>query len=154
MKDKKPENYNIKKEKVSEGGIPISLSLEPTLEAEGADSAPSRIPQDKKRLLYISLLAVIIAVFISFIAKLLIYLIEFITNVSFYGNFWIEDVNPAENSLGLFVILIPAIGGLIIGFMALYGSAAIRGHGIPEAMEQILTNKSKIKPAITYLKPL
>lgn len=38
--------------------------------------------------------------------------------------------------------------------MALYGSKAIRGHGIPEAMEQILTNRSKIKPAITYLKPL
>ncbi len=38
--------------------------------------------------------------------------------------------------------------------MALYGSKAIRGHGIPEAMEQILTNNSKIKPSITYLKPL
>ena len=38
--------------------------------------------------------------------------------------------------------------------MALYGSKAIRGHGIPEAMEQILTNQSKIKPTITYLKPI
>ncbi|MEO5947845.1 MAG: chloride channel protein [Chitinophagaceae bacterium] len=38
--------------------------------------------------------------------------------------------------------------------MALYGSKAIRGHGIPEAMEQILTNQSKIKLTITYLKPL
>ncbi|MEJ7663877.1 MAG: chloride channel protein [Hymenobacter sp.] len=38
--------------------------------------------------------------------------------------------------------------------MAIYGSKAIRGHGIPEAMEQILTNQSRIKPAIMYLKPL
>lgn len=38
--------------------------------------------------------------------------------------------------------------------MALYGSKAIRGHGIPEAMEQVLVNQSKIKPAITYPKPL
>jgi H+/Cl- antiporter ClcA len=38
--------------------------------------------------------------------------------------------------------------------MALYGSKAIRGHGIPEAMEQILTNQSRIKPSITFLKPL
>jgi chloride channel protein, CIC family len=52
------------------------------------------------------------------------------------------------------VILIPVIGGVIVGLMALYGSKAIRGHGIPEAMEQILTNKSKIRPSITYLKPI
>ncbi|MEB0249820.1 chloride channel protein, partial [Mucilaginibacter sp. 5B2] len=38
--------------------------------------------------------------------------------------------------------------------MALYGSKAIRGHGIPEAMEQILTNQSRIKPSITLLKPI
>ena len=38
--------------------------------------------------------------------------------------------------------------------MALYGSKAIRGHGIPEAMEQILVNQSKIKPLITFLKPV
>ena len=53
-----------------------------------------------------------------------------------------------------FVVIIPVIGGIIVGLMALYGSKAIRGHGIPEAMEQILTNESKIKPTITYLKPL
>lgn len=132
-------------------GIPVSLSLKPAIEAE---NIKAKITPDKKRLLYISFLAVLIAVFVSFIAKLLIYLIDFITNVSFFGTFSLEENVPAENNLGLWVILIPAIGGVIIGFMALYGSKAIRGHGIPEAMEQILTNKSKIRPAITYLKPL
>lgn len=62
--------------------------------------------------------------------------------------------SPADNSLGIFVIAVPVIGGIIVGLMALYGSKAIRGHGIPEAMEQILTNQSKIKPTITYLKPI
>jgi H+/Cl- antiporter ClcA len=38
--------------------------------------------------------------------------------------------------------------------MAFYGSKAIRGHGIPEAMEQILVNESNIKPSITFLKPI
>ena len=52
------------------------------------------------------------------------------------------------------LLLVPVIGGVIVGLMALYGSKAIRGHGIPEAMEQILTNQSKIKPTITYLKPI
>ena len=50
-------------------------------------------------------------------------------------------------------MVIPAIGGVIVGVMALYGCKDIRGHGIPEAMEQILMNQSKIRPSITYLKP-
>lgn len=99
-------------------------------------------------------LAVVIAACISFIAKLLVYLINFVTNVSFHHRFSVAAVSPADNNYGLFVILVPVIGGVIVGLMALYGSKAIRGHGIPEAMEQILTNKSKIKPSITYLKPL
>jgi H+/Cl- antiporter ClcA len=46
------------------------------------------------------------------------------------------------------------IGALIVGLMARYGSKAIRGHGIPEAMEQVLTNRSKIPARMTFLKPL
>jgi H+/Cl- antiporter ClcA len=88
-------------------------------------------------------MAILVAIAISFIAKFLIYLIYFITNVSFYGKFSIEHITPADNTLGWWVVIIPAIGGVIVGFMALYGSKAIRGHGIPEAMEQILTNQSK-----------
>jgi CIC family chloride channel protein len=132
-------------------GIPISISLNPALEAENFQP---RKGENRKRLLVISCIAFVIAIFVSFIARLLVYLIDLLTNISFYGKFSLEHMSPATNSLGAFVIIIPAIGGLIVGFMALYGSKAIRGHGIPEAMEQILTNKSKIKPAITYLKPL
>ena len=139
------------KKNILNNGIPISISLNPTLEAE---NIRPQITQNKKRLLTIAALAVIIAVCISFIAKFLVYLIYLITHISFYGNFSFSHVTPAENSLGLWVILIPAVGGFIVGLMALYGSKAIRGHGIPEAMEQILTNQSKIKPTITYLKPI
>ncbi|MBB6499364.1 chloride channel protein [Pedobacter cryoconitis] len=108
----------------------------------------------KKRLLQISVLSVIVAAAISIIAKLLIYLINLVTNIAFYGSADINFHSPATNHLGLWVILIPAIGGILVGIMALYGSKAIRGHGIPEAMEQILINKSKIKPIITFLKPI
>lgn len=131
--------------------IPISVSLKENLEAENMQVNSIN---NKKRLFYISLLAVGIAVAISFIAKLLVHLISFITNVSFFGNVSMEDVSPAANTMGLWVIIVPVIGGVIVGLMALYGSKAIRGHGIPEAMEQILTNQSKIRPTITYLKPI
>jgi H+/Cl- antiporter ClcA len=132
-------------------GIPISISLKPTLEAE---NIRPHFSQNKKRLLTIASLAILVAVCISFIAKFLMDFLYFITNVSFYGKASFEYITPAGNFLGLWVIIIPAIGGLIVGIMALYGSKAIRGHGIPEAMEQILTNQSKIKPTITYLKPI
>ena len=131
--------------------IPISLALEENLNS--ADQAP-RLSSDKKRLFFISVLAVGIGMAISGISKLLIFLINLITNLSFHQQFSFLPSSPATNSLGLMVILLPVIGGLIVGLMALYGSKAIRGHGIPEAMEQVLTNKSRIRPSITYLKPI
>src|SRR5471032_2063263 len=62
--------------------------------------------------------------------------------------------SPAGNILGLWVIVIPVIGGLVIGLIARYGSEAIRGHGIPEAIEAILFGKSKMSPKVAVLKPL
>jgi len=112
------------------------------------------IDKQKLRILRISLLSVCVAIAICFIARFLILLIDLVTNIAFYGKFALENNSPANNHLGLWVILVPAIGGLVVGLMALYGSEAIRGHGIPEAMEQILTNQSKIKPSITFLKPI
>jgi chloride channel protein, CIC family len=131
--------------------IPISVSLEDNIVSEGFTT---HLFTDKKRLLFISLLAVLVGTAAGCIARLLVYLINFITNLSFHHKASFAFSTPATNTYGIFVIIIPVIGGILVGLMALYGSKAIRGHGIPEAMEQILTNKSKIRPSITYLKPL
>src|SRR5690606_37112938 len=64
------------------------------------------------------------------------------------------ESSPADNQLGLWVIGVPVVGALIIGVMARYGSSAIRGHGIPEAMEQVLFNQSRIPARVLFLKPL
>jgi H+/Cl- antiporter ClcA len=48
----------------------------------------------------------------------------------------------------------PLIGGIMIGFMAKYGSPKIKGHGIPEAMEAVLINRSRIQPRVAILKPI
>lgn len=132
-------------------GIPVSISLSPTLQRE---NVKPKKKLNKKRILILAVISVLIAISVSIIARLLVSLIDLFTNFAFYGNFSIEASTPIHHQYGVFVILVPVIGGLIVGLMALYGSKAIRGHGIPEAMEQILTNQSKIKPAITYLKPL
>lgn len=107
-----------------------------------------------KRVFYLSIQAVINAVFIGLLAKLLVVLISLITNMAFYGKFSTQLSSPAGNHLGLIVILVPIAGSLLVGLMARYGSKAIRGHGIPEAMEKIILEDSKIPPIITFLKPL
>lgn len=134
---------------------PNHIPISPILSSidNGAQSANEGL-QLKKRLLRISGLSVLVAIAISLIAKFLVVLINIVTNLSFYGSPDSAFRSPADNHLGLWVIVVPAIGGVLVGLMALYGSKAIRGHGIPEAMEQILTNQSRIKPSIAFLKPI
>ncbi len=129
--------------------IPISVSLDTT----PVDTLESQKQIVDKRVFYLSIQAIINAIIIGGIAKFLVLLIYLITNISFYGKFSFSSAT-ITNHLGLFIIIVPVIGGLIVGVMARFGSAAIRGHGIPEAMEQVLTNESKIKPIITFLKPI
>jgi H+/Cl- antiporter ClcA/CBS domain-containing protein len=62
--------------------------------------------------------------------------------------------SPDQHRLGYFVVLVPMIGGVIIGLMARYGSEKIRGHGIPEALEAILFGRSRMEPRVAVLKPL
>ncbi len=132
-------------------GIPISPLLNDLETAEGNIKNSFFL---KGRLIIICVYAVMVAMAISLIAKVLVSLINLVTNISFFGSFSLGFYSPAANNLGVWVIFIPAIGGILVGFMALYGSKAIRGHGIPEAMEQILVNESNIKPSITLLKPI
>jgi H+/Cl- antiporter ClcA/CBS domain-containing protein len=139
------------KRNILSNAIPISPLLE---ELETGEGHAKTTFHKKARLIRISVYAVIVAACISLIAKVLISLINLVTNISFYGTVDLRFHSPAGNHLGLWVIIVPAIGGVLVGLMALYGSKAIRGHGIPEAMEQILVNESNIKPSITFLKPI
>jgi chloride channel protein, CIC family len=132
--------------------VPVAPSLGPALATVNAAPADTRI---SRRVLFISALAIGIAVVAAFVAELLVRLIGLITNIAFFGKFAVPDSIPSAvgNHLGLWVVGVPVVGGVIVGFMARYGSSAIRGHGIPEAMEQVLYNQSRIPGRITFLKP-
>ena len=106
------------------------------------------------RVLPISGLAVCIGVFAAFVAWALLKLIGFFTNLFFFQRIDTSLVSPAGHHLGPFVVLVPVVGALVIGFMARYGSERIRGHGIPEALEAILINGSRVEPKVALLKPL
>lgn len=106
------------------------------------------------RLVTISFLAGGIGLLAGVIAFLLYKLIGLFTNIAFYGHVSARFVSAQHNQLGLWVIPIPVIGGLIVGVMAKYGSPKIKGHGIPEAMEAVLVNRSRIQPRVAILKPI
>lgn len=108
----------------------------------------------RRRILLVSILACIVSAASMLIAKLLLAGITLFTNLFYFQRFSLAEASPADNKIGIWAVFIPAIGGLIVGIMAKYGSASIRGHGIPEAMENILQKDSRIPRRITFLKPL
>jgi H+/Cl- antiporter ClcA len=107
-----------------------------------------------KRLILLSLMAVIIGALSAVVAEVLVWLIAVITNLAFYQSFSSVFQSPEHHRLGYLVIVVPVIGGLLIGLMARYGSEKIRGHGIPEALEAILFGRSRMSPKVAVLKPL
>jgi H+/Cl- antiporter ClcA/CBS domain-containing protein len=107
-----------------------------------------------KRILLLSLMAVVIGAISALVAKALVWLIAVITNLTFYQRLSSDFISPTNHHLGIFVIFAPVIGGLIIGLMARYGSEKIRGHGIPEALEAILFGRSRMDVKVAVLKPL
>lgn len=107
-----------------------------------------------KRVIGISAIAILIAIGVGFAARGFLVLIDLMTNLFFFFKWSSHPASPAGHHLGAWVILIPVAGGLLVGLMARYGSSAIRGHGIPEAMEQILFNQSRISPKVAFFKPL
>ena len=106
------------------------------------------------RLIRLSAFALVIGVMSTGGAILLLGAIRFFTNLFFFQTLSLAQRSPADSHLGAWVILVPVIGGLVVGLMARYGSDKIRGHGIPEAIEAILFGKSRMSPKIAILKPL
>src|SRR6266576_724018 len=106
------------------------------------------------RLLCVSLLAAVVGLIACIVAFLLYNLIGLFTNLAFYHVWSFHFRSPADNQLGAWAIVIPVVGGIMVGFMAKYGSPKIKGHGIPEAMEAVLTSKSRIEPKVALLKPI
>ena len=131
--------------------LPVAPSLEPALAGAGVVAEP---PDSRSRILVVSALALMAAFAAAAAAEALVALIAFVTNLFFHQRLSLHDASPAGHSLGIGVVVVPVIGGLVVGAMARFGSAAIRGHGIPEAMERILHGESRISPRVTLLKPV
>jgi CIC family chloride channel protein len=132
-------------------GLPVAPSMGPAL-------ASLRVPQAEatvsRRVVWVCAEALAVGVAAGFLAEGLLHLIHLFTNVAFHGRFAFAEAEPTTTVFGPWTILVPVAGALVIGILARFGSAAIRGHGIPEVMDQVLHGKSRISPRLLLLKPL
>jgi CIC family chloride channel protein len=139
-----------------DGALPVSPGLE--LERGAYQTEEHRVPDDylpvDRRTVFICGLAVLIAVAAGLAARVLVMLIGCITNLAFYHRVDATFSSPADSHVGAWVLVIPVVGAVVVGLMARYGSAAIRGHGIPEVMEKVLHGESRIPVRVMFLKPV
>jgi H+/Cl- antiporter ClcA len=107
-----------------------------------------------RRVWLLSAVAVAIGAGAAVLAAVLLKAIAFATNLFYYHRLSLAPVSPAGSPLGIWMVLVPIVGGVIVGLMARFGSDKIRGHGIPEAIAAILLNGARVDPIIAVLKPI
>ncbi len=131
---------------------------EPSNQTISTSQAPEPVvgapPVAEFRMVLVSALSAAIGIVAGVIAFLLYNLIALFSNLAFYQRVSFAFTGLREHHLGPWVIVMPVVGGVIVGLMARYGSSKIRGHGIPEAMEAVLVNRSRIEPKVAILKPI
>ncbi len=60
----------------------------------------------------------------------------------------LESISPFQ------FILIPAVGGLIVGLLIYYFAREAKGHGVPEVMEAVALRGGRIRPRVAVVKAL
>lgn len=53
-----------------------------------------------------------------------------------------------------YIILLPAVGGIIVGLIVYYGAREAKGHGVPEVMEAVAIRGGRIRPRVAVVKAL
>jgi len=107
-----------------------------------------------RRMIILGAMAVVVGSGGAAAAWILLRLIALVTNIAWFGRLSTASVDMAAAPAGPATVLLPVLGGLLIGLMARFGSEKIRGHGIPEAIEAILFGDSRLSPKVAILKPL
>jgi H+/Cl- antiporter ClcA len=101
----------------------------------------------------LSLLAAIVGLAAGGAAYVLVHLIALLTNLALFHRWgWeLPSMATLDPGPGLYVAAVG--GGLVVALIARW-APIIKGHGIPEAMEAVLTRQSRIAPRTAVAKPL
>src|SRR4051794_39414277 len=113
---------------------------------------PSR-RRTHRRLLLLTGLAAVLGVLGGLAAWVLLHLIGLITSVALSGEWSWTAPSFTELDPGPQIVIAALLGAFIVSLLARW-SPMIRGHGIPEAMEAILTRQSRIAPRNAVAKPV
>src|SRR3954469_23006548 len=106
-----------------------------------------------RRTLLLAGLAALIGLAGGLAAYVLIHLIALLTNLAFFHR--VGWTLPSFTNLPRSpnIVIVAVIGGLVVATIARW-APIIRGHGIPEAMEAVLTKQSRIAPRTAVAKPV
>jgi chloride channel protein, CIC family len=75
--------------------------------------------------------------------------------ISFFQNLFFNHGQHILSFLGpYYVIIIPAVGGLIVGLVVYFFASEAKGHGVPEVMLAVAVSGSKIRPRVAAIKAL
>ena len=106
-----------------------------------------------KRLSLLSAIAVVLGFAGGFAAWILLHLIRLLTNIALIHEFSFKSHSLSHLKPSAWLFVASIAGALLVSIIAKW-SPEIRGHGIPEAMEAILTRQSKIAPRTAVAKPI
>lgn len=138
----------------SDRRTPTDASAQPDTRATGSPERELGDYTTTRVVLWLGGIAVAVGIAVAFLALGLLDLIGLITHLAYTGTVSTSLAPPDISVLGVWSVLVPVLGGLIVGLMARFGSERIRGHGIPEAMETILLRGSRMEPRLAVLKPI
>lgn len=98
---------------------------------------------------FVIILAVLVGTIAGFASIAVTYLIKF-----FHGLFF-EQASDMFAFLGQYsIILIPAIGGLLVGPLVFFGAKEAKGHGVPEVMVSVALRGGRIRPRVALVKAI
>lgn len=101
---------------------------------------------------FISIVAILIGVIAGYGAVIFRFAIKG-AQYLFYQN--TADFLEFESQVPFYLkILLPALGGLVVGPMIYYWAREARGHGVPEVMEAVAVKAGRIRPRVSLVKIL
>ncbi len=106
-----------------------------------------------RRLLLLAALAAVLGIVGGGAAWVLVHLIDLITNLALFQRVGVEAPVLGDLDPGWQLFAAAVLGAVGVSLLAMW-APVIRGHGIPETMEAVLTKQSRISPRTAFAKPI